>query len=87
MTGPDNGLTAVASAWREADPDPETRAELDRLLGTVGTVGMAETGGRDGTGGAVPAGPPPRSWPSVSRARWPSARPASGPRWAQARCE
>ena len=57
MTGPDNGLTAVASAWRDADPDPETRAELDRLLGTVGTVGMAETGGRDGTGGAVPAGP------------------------------
>jgi phosphomannomutase len=58
MTGPDSGLRAVASAWREADPDPETRAELDRLLGTVGTVGtvgMAEPGGGDGTGGAVPA--------------------------------
>ena len=55
MTGPDGGLTAVASAWREADPDPETRAELDRLLGTVGTVGRVETGDGDGTGGAVPA--------------------------------
>jgi phosphomannomutase len=53
MTGPDSGLTAVASAWREADPDPETRMELDRLLGTVGTVGMVETGGGDGAGGAV----------------------------------
>ena len=32
MTGPDNSLAARASAWRDADPDPETRAELDRLL-------------------------------------------------------
>ena len=60
MTGPDSGLEAAASAWREADPDPETRAELDRLLGTVGTVGtvgMAAIRGAAGTGGAVPAGP------------------------------
>src|ERR1700727_1388859 len=55
MTGPDSGLTAMASAWREVDPDPETRAELDRPLGTAGPVGVAETGGGDGTVGAVPA--------------------------------
>jgi len=55
MTGSDSGLVTVASAWREADPDPETRAELGRLLGTVGAVGMVETGGTAGTGGAVPA--------------------------------
>jgi phosphomannomutase len=33
MTAPESGLTATALAWREADPDPETRAELDQLLG------------------------------------------------------
>jgi phosphomannomutase len=32
MTGPDNSLAARAAAWRDADPDPETRAGLDRLL-------------------------------------------------------
>src|ERR1700761_2986665 len=31
MTGPDDGLAARAAAWREADPDPETRDELGRL--------------------------------------------------------
>jgi phosphomannomutase len=33
MTAPESGLMATALAWREADPDPETRAELDELLG------------------------------------------------------
>ena len=33
MTAPESGLTATALAWREADPDPETRAELDQLQG------------------------------------------------------
>ena len=33
MTAPESGLAATALAWREADPDPETRAELDQLLG------------------------------------------------------
>jgi phosphomannomutase len=37
MTGPESGLAARACAWREADPDPETRADLDQLLGTTGT--------------------------------------------------
>ena len=31
-TGTDGSLAARASAWRDADPDPQTRAELDRLL-------------------------------------------------------
>jgi phosphomannomutase len=44
MTGPDSGLAARASAWREADPDPETRAELDQLLGAVGAVGIDDAG-------------------------------------------
>jgi phosphomannomutase len=35
VTGPEGGLAARASAWREADPDPQTRAELDRLLGRL----------------------------------------------------
>jgi phosphomannomutase len=39
MTGPDSGLAARASAWRDADPDPETRAELDQALGAAGAVG------------------------------------------------
>jgi phosphomannomutase len=52
MTGPESRLVAKARAWREADPDPETRADLDQLLdptsinadtGTgVGTVAAAE---------------------------------------------
>ena len=33
MTAPESGLAATALAWREADPDPETRAELDQLQG------------------------------------------------------
>jgi len=32
MTGPEAGLAARAAAWRDADPDPATRAELDELL-------------------------------------------------------
>lgn len=32
MPGPERDLAARASAWREADPDPQTRAELDRLI-------------------------------------------------------
>ena len=31
-TGPDDDLATRARAWRDADPDPSTRAELDRLL-------------------------------------------------------
>ena len=30
--GPDHGLAARARAWRDADPDPRTRAELGQLL-------------------------------------------------------
>ena len=33
MSGLGSSLAARIFAWRDADPDPETRAELDRLLG------------------------------------------------------
>ena len=47
MTGPDsagpgNSLTARAAAWRDADPDPVTRAELDRLLASGDTAALAD---------------------------------------------
>ncbi|MGD0699668.1 MAG: phospho-sugar mutase [Trebonia sp.] len=42
MTGPESGLRASARAWRDADPDPETRAGLDRLLGNGDTAALAE---------------------------------------------
>ena len=41
MTGQPTSLAARASAWREADPDPETRAELDQLLGQMSGTGDA----------------------------------------------
>jgi phosphomannomutase len=42
MTGPDSGLAAQAAAWREADPDPETREEFGRLLKESDTAALAE---------------------------------------------
>ena len=42
MTGPDSSLVARASAWRDADPDPEMRAELDGLLGRGDTAALAQ---------------------------------------------
>lgn len=42
MTAPESSLAARAAAWRDADPDPEARAELDRLLGSGDTAGLAE---------------------------------------------
>ena len=42
MSGLGNGLAARASAWRDADPDPETRAELDQLLGNGDAGALAE---------------------------------------------
>jgi len=42
MTGPERGLAAGARAWRDADPDPETRAELDQLLGSGDAAALAE---------------------------------------------
>ena len=41
MTAPESGLAATALAWRAADPDPETRAELDQLLGAGDAVDAA----------------------------------------------
>ena len=38
MSGLESSLAARASAWRDADPDPETRAELTcdgRVLGCI----------------------------------------------------
>ena len=40
--GNSGGLAARASAWRAADPDPQTRAELDRLLAGGDTAALAE---------------------------------------------
>jgi phosphomannomutase len=42
MTGQGNGLATRAAAWREADPDPETRAELGRLLDDGDAAALAE---------------------------------------------
>jgi phosphomannomutase len=42
MTGPESGVAARARGWRDADPDPETRAELDRLLGDGDDAALAE---------------------------------------------
>jgi phosphomannomutase len=42
MSGPESDLTVRARAWRDADPDPETRAALDRLLGNGDTAALAE---------------------------------------------
>jgi phosphomannomutase len=41
MTGLEGGLVARASAWRDADPDPETRAELAGLLSASDTAALA----------------------------------------------
>ena len=42
MTGPEGGLAARARDWRDADPDPETRAELERLLDGGDDAALAE---------------------------------------------
>jgi phosphomannomutase len=42
MSGPESDLAARARAWRDADPDPETRAALDRLLDNGDTAALAE---------------------------------------------
>ena len=44
MTGPGtgDGLAARAAAWRAADPDPRTGAELDRLLAAGDTAALAD---------------------------------------------
>jgi phosphomannomutase len=42
MTAPDVGLLASARAWRDADPDPGTRAELDGLLAANDTAALQE---------------------------------------------
>ena len=42
MTEPDSGLAARAAAWRDADPDPVTRAELDGLLARGDGAALAE---------------------------------------------
>jgi phosphomannomutase len=44
MTGPATGdaLAARAAAWRAADPDPRTQAELDQLIADGDTAALAE---------------------------------------------
>ncbi len=41
MTGPESGLAARAAAWRDADPDAATRAELDELLARGDSAALA----------------------------------------------
>jgi phosphomannomutase len=41
-TGHESSLAARASAWRDADPDPVTRAELDAILRRGDTEALAE---------------------------------------------
>jgi phosphomannomutase len=38
----ESSLTARAAAWRDADPDPLTRAELEQLLASGDLAGLAE---------------------------------------------
>ncbi|MGH3210761.1 MAG: phospho-sugar mutase, partial [Trebonia sp.] len=44
MTGPGEcgGLAGRAAAWRAADPDPQTRAELEALLTAGGTAALTQ---------------------------------------------
>jgi phosphomannomutase len=42
MAGQENSLAVRAAAWRDADPDPETRAELGRLLESGDRAALAE---------------------------------------------
>ncbi len=42
MTGPAGDLMSRARAWRDADPDPETRAELGQLIEQADTAALAE---------------------------------------------
>jgi phosphomannomutase len=37
-----SGLAARAAAWRDADPDPQTRAELDELIKANDTAALAD---------------------------------------------
>jgi phosphomannomutase len=41
VSEPDGSLTAAASAWRDADPDAQTRAEIDQLLASGDTAALA----------------------------------------------
>ncbi|MGH3245145.1 MAG: phospho-sugar mutase [Trebonia sp.] len=41
MTEPEAGLAARAAAWRDADPDQRTRAELGRLLASGDSAALA----------------------------------------------
>jgi phosphomannomutase len=42
VTAPESSLADRAAAWRDADPDPQTRAELDQLLASGDTAALAE---------------------------------------------
>ncbi len=60
---PDSDLLVWARAWADADPDPDTRAELERLLAAGDTEAIAErfteplVFGTAGLRGALGAGP------------------------------
>jgi phosphomannomutase len=42
VTRQESSLAARAAAWRDADPDPQTRAELDRLLASGDSAALAQ---------------------------------------------
>jgi phosphomannomutase len=42
LTEPEGSLAARASAWRDADPDPQTQAELDQLLASGEGAALAD---------------------------------------------
>jgi phosphomannomutase len=41
VTGAESGLAERAAAWRDADPDPATRAELDHLIASGDSAALA----------------------------------------------
>jgi phosphomannomutase len=89
-TSPDDALVARARAWRDEDPDPTTRAEVDALLDAEDLAGLRARFderlqfGTAGLRGALGAGPNRMNRALVRRATagvaaWLQANGADGP--------